>query len=56
MSNVELRRLVENIKSVVEDIYVDIDKVDNKAAKRRVRTKSVKLEKLFKEYRKISLK
>ncbi|MBR1869926.1 MAG: hypothetical protein IJ799_07690 [Bacteroidales bacterium] len=48
--------LVKDIKAQIEAICADIDKVANKAAKARVRKASLALEKLFKAYRKESVK
>ena len=51
-----MEKLVKDIKAQIEAICADIDKVANKAAKARVRKGSLALEKLFKEYRKVSVK
>lgn len=51
-----MKELVEQIKNKAAEILAEIDKTDVKAAKQRVRIKSVELEKLFKQYRKESLK
>ena len=51
-----MEELIKNIQGAIAAIEADIDKVDNKAAKARVRKNSLALEKLFKEYRKVSVK
>ncbi len=51
-----MEQLVKNIKAEIEAISADIDKLANKAAKARVRKASLALEKLFKAYRKESVK
>lgn len=51
-----MEELVKNIKASVEAILADIDKVENKAAKARVRKATLELEKLGKQYRKESVK
>ena len=48
--------LINQIKAQVDAISADIDKVDNKAARARVRKATLTLEKLGKVYRKESLK
>ena len=45
-----------SLKSRLAAITADIDKVDNKAAKARVRKATLALEKAAKEYRKVSVK
>lgn len=50
-----MEQLINDIKTVMQEITADIDKSDNKAAKARVRKASLNLEKLFKEYRKVSI-
>ena len=47
--------LINQIKAQVAAISSDIDKVDNKAAKARVRKATLELEKLGKVYRKESI-
>ena len=51
-----MEKLVKEIKAQIEAILADIDKVDNKAAKARVRKATLALEKVGKEYRKVSVK
>ena len=51
-----MKELIKSIKAEMEAISADIDKVANKAAKARVRKSSLALEKLFKTYRKESVK
>ena len=51
-----MEELIKNIKAGIDAVLADIDKTDNKAAKARVRKQSLELEKLFKAYRKESLK
>ena len=51
-----MEKLIVAIKAQVNAILADIDKVDNKAAKARVRKATLLLEKAAKEYRKISVK
>ena len=51
-----MEKLIAEIKAQVNAILADIDKVDNKAAKARVRKATLDLEKVGKEYRKASLK
>ena len=48
--------LINQIKAQVDAISADIDKVDNKAARARVRKATLTLEKLGKVYRKESMK
>ena len=50
-----MKELIEKIKVQLDAIAADIDKVDNKAAKARVRKATLALEKLGKEYRKASV-
>ena len=50
-----MEKLIAQIKEQLEAIKNDIDKVDNKAAKARVRKATLALEKLGKEYRKASI-
>ena len=47
--------LINQIKAQVDAISADIDKVDNKAARERVRKATLTLEKLGKVYRKESI-
>ena len=47
--------LINQIKAQVDAISADIDKVDNKAARARVRKATLTLEKLGKVYRKESI-
>lgn len=51
-----MEELVKSIKAEMEAISADIDKLENKAAKARVRKASLAMEKLFKTYRKESVK
>ncbi len=51
-----MEKIIAEIKAQINAILADIDKVDNKAAKARVRKASLLLEKAGKEYRKISVK
>ena len=51
-----MEKLIAQIKEQLGAIAADIDKVDNKAAKARVRKATLALEKLGKEYRKESVK
>ena len=51
-----MEKLIAQIKAQLAAISADIDKVENKAAKARVRKATLALEKLGKEYRKISVK
>ena len=51
-----MEKLIAEIKAQVNAILADIDKVDNKAGKARVRKATLALEKVGKEYRKASLK
>jgi len=52
-----MNELITDIRTIMEDIAVDLGKAEkqNKAAAQRVRVDSIKLEKLFKEFRKRSL-
>ena len=52
----KMEKIIAEIKKQIEAICADIDKVDNKAAKARVRKATLALEKVAKEYRKASLK
>ena len=51
-----MTELINQIKAQVAAISADIDKVDNKAARARVRKATLRLEKLGKVYRKESMK
>ncbi len=51
-----MEKIIAEIKKQIEAICADIDKVDNKAAKARVRKATLALEKAGKEYRKESVK
>ena len=51
-----MTELINQIKAQVAAISADIDKVDNKAARARVRKATLMLEKLGKAYRKESMK
>ena len=46
-----MEELIKNIKVNIEAILADIDKIDNRAAKARVRKATIELEKLGKAYR-----
>ena len=50
-----MTELINRIKAQVAAISADIDKVENKAARARVRNATLMLEKLGKEYRKESI-
>ena len=50
-----MTELINRIKAQVAAISADIDKVENKAARARVRKATLRLEKLGKEYRKESI-
>ena len=50
-----MTELINQIKAQVAAILSDIDKVDNKAARARVRKATLRLEKLGKVYRKESI-
>lgn len=50
-----MTELINRIKAQVAAISADIDKVENKAARARVRKATLMLEKLGKEYRKESI-
>ena len=52
----QMEKLIAEIKAQIAAITADIDKVDNKAAKARVRKATLALEKAAKEYRKVSVK
>lgn len=49
-------KIIAEMKAQVNAILADIDKVDNKAAKARVRKATLALEKVAKVYRKESVK
>ena len=51
----KIRELVANIDEVLEVIRDNLYKTSNKAAMLRTRKASVKLEKLFKEYRTLTV-
>ena len=51
-----MTELINQIKAQVAAISADIDKVDNKAARARIRKATLMLEKLGKVYRKESMK
>ena len=51
-----MEAIIAKIKEQIAVIEKDIEKVDNKAAKARVRKATIELAKLGKEYRKISVK
>ena len=51
-----MEAIIAEIKKQLDAIKADIDKVDNKAAKARVRKATLALAKLGKEYRKESVK
>ena len=51
-----MEELIKNIKVNIEAILADIDKIENKAAKARVRKATIELEKLGKAYRKETCK
>ena len=50
-----MEKLIAEIKAQIAAISADIDKVDNKAAKARVREATLEFAKLGKEYRKASI-
>ena len=50
-----MEALIAKIKEQIAAITADIDKVDNKAARARVRKATLELEKAAKEYRKASV-
>ena len=51
-----MESIIAKIKEQLDAIKADIDKVGNKAAQARVRKATLALEKLGKEYRKVSVK
>ena len=51
-----MEKIIADMKVQIEAILADIDKVDNKAAKARVRKATLALEKLGKSYRKETVK
>ena len=51
-----MEKIIAQIKEQIAAIEKDIDKVDNKAARARVRKATLALEKIGKEYRKVSVK
>ena len=50
-----MEELITNMIATMDAIREDINKVDNKAAQARVRKATLELEKLGKEYRKVSV-
>ena len=50
-----MEQIIAQMKEQIAAITTDIDKVDNKAARARVRKATLALEKLGKEYRKASI-
>ena len=50
-----MEQIISQMKEQIAAITADIDKVDNKAARARVRKATLALEKLGKEYRKASI-
>ena len=50
-----MEAIIAKMKEQIELIAKDIDKVDNKAARARVRKATLELAKLGKEYRKASI-
>ena len=50
-----MEQLIKDIKAAMEAVTADIDKVENGAARARVRKATLQLEKLGKEYRKQSV-
>ena len=51
-----MEEVIAKIKEQLAAVKADIDKVGNKAAQARVRKATLALEKLGKEYRKLSVK
>ena len=51
-----MQEIIAKIKEQIEAITADIDKVGTKAAQARVRKATLTLEKLGKEYSKVSVK
>jgi hypothetical protein len=51
-----MEAIIAKIKAEIAAIEADIDKVANKTARARVRKATLNLEKLGKEYRKVSVK
>ena len=51
-----MEKIIAEMKAQIAAICADIDKIENKAAKARVRKASLAFEKAAKEYRKISVK
>ena len=51
-----MEEIIKNIKAQIAAIEADIEKTGNKAAMARVRKATLALEKLGKEYRKVSVK
>ena len=52
----KMEKIIAEMKAQIAAICADIDKIENKAAKARVRKASLAFEKAAKEYRKISVK
>lgn len=52
----ELAVLNKQISEELNNFQKDFDKTDNKAAARRARKSTLALEKMFKEFRKLSIK
>ena len=50
-----MEKIIAQLKEQIAAVMNDIDKVDNKAARARVRKATLALEKIGKEYRKASL-
>ncbi len=55
LTNSTMEKIIAQIKEQIAAIEKDIDKVDNKAARARVRKATLALEKIGKEYRKASI-
>lgn len=55
-NNTIMEEIIKNIKAQIAAIEADIDKTGNKAAMARVRKATLALEKLGKEFRKVSVK
>ncbi len=51
-----MEKIIAQLKEQIAAVMNDIDKVDNKAARARVRKATLALEKIGKEYRKVSVK
>jgi hypothetical protein len=50
-----MEKIIAQLKEQIAAVMNDIDKVDNKAARARVRKATLALEKIGKEYRKASI-